>query len=489
MKILIYMPFADWIPHLATDLEIAAKHIDSGDDVHIIQCSGDLASCEPNPNHYSLRCNSCKSKRNKGLDLIKLPEENRHELALDKFNQSLEIPDFPTIQDLKDFQINNVDIGMAVTSTLISMVREPYPDVQYYKQFINKNLPMSLAVYNAMEYYLKEIKPDIFYLFNGRYAALRPALRAAQKLGVKTYVHERAGVLNRYSLTEDTYPHDLEYQKSQIEQCWNDERPIAEKEELARQWFEERRGGKDQSWHSYTKSQIKGNLPEDFDPTKRNIAIFISSQDEFESVAGWENPIYRDQIDAINSIINGNIDENIRFHLRIHPNLKGLKNTQTRELSKLEASNLTVIPAESSIDSYELMDACEKIITFGSTMGIESVFWGKTSILVGRSLYENVGGCYIPKTHDELIYMLNSNLTAKPNTGALKYSYKQAIHGHPYVYYSPESVRGGKFMGEYLTNPIITQMKSKILSVDLFSKLIFNLAYSIRKLTWKLRRT
>ncbi|KAF5423107.1 MAG: Capsule polysaccharide biosynthesis protein [Candidatus Methanocomedens sp.] len=488
MKILIYMPFADWIPHLATDLEIAAKHINNGDDVHIIQCSGGLASCEPNPNHYSLRCSLCRSKRNKGLDLIKLPEENRHELALHKFDQFFEIPDFPSIQELKEFQINNVDIGMAVTSTLISMVREPYPDIKHYKHFINKNLPMSLAVYNAIEYYLEEIKPDVFYLFNGRYAALRPAQRAAQKLGVKTYVHERAGVLQRYSLTEDTYPHDIEYQKSQIEQHWNDERPIAKKEELARQWFEERRGGKDQSWHSFTKSQVKGNLPKDFDPTRRNIAIFISSQDEFESIAGWENPIYKDQIDAINSIINGDADENIRFYLRIHPNLKGLKNTQTKELSGLEAPNLTVIPADASIDSYELMDACEKVITFGSTMGIESVFWGKPSILVGRALYENVEGCYIPETHDELIDQINLNLTTKPNTGALKYGYKQAIYGYPYKYYSPESVRGGKFMGVYLTNPIITQIKAKILSVDLFSKLIFNFAYSIRKLTWKIRR-
>lgn len=489
MKILLYMPFADWIPHLATDLEIAAKHINNGDDVHIIQCSSDLASCEPNPNHYSIRCRICKSKRNKGLNIINLPQENRHELALDKFHPSLEIPDFHTIQDLKDFRINNIDIGMAVTSTLISMVREPYPEIQHYKQFINRNLVLSLAVYNAMEYYLEEIKPDIFYLFNGRYAALRPALRASQKRGVKTFVHERAGVLKRYSLTEDTYPHDIEYQKSQIEQHWNDERPIAEKEDLARQWYEERRGGMDQSWHSFTKSQIKGNLPEDFNPAKRNIAIFISSQDEFESIAGWENPLYKDQIDAINSIVHGDIDENIRFYLRIHPNLKGLKNTQTGELSRLESPNLTVIPAGSRIDSYELMDSCEKIITFGSTMGIESVFWGKPSILVGRALYENVGGCYIPKTHDELIDTINQNLTAKSNTGALKYSYMQSIAGYPYVYYSPESVRGGKFMGVYFTNPIFTHMKARILSVDLFSKLIFNFAYSVRTLTWKLRRT
>lgn len=45
MKILIYMPYATWIPHLGTYLEIEAKHLDARDEVHIIQCSGDLTSC------------------------------------------------------------------------------------------------------------------------------------------------------------------------------------------------------------------------------------------------------------------------------------------------------------------------------------------------------------------------------------------------------------------------------------------------------------
>ncbi|TFH38359.1 MAG: hypothetical protein E4G94_12420, partial [ANME-2 cluster archaeon] len=251
MKILIYMPFADWIPHLATDLEIAAKHIENGDEVHIIQCSGDLPSCEPNPNHFRYRCVLCKSKRDKGLNLINLPAKNRHELSLDNFYRNLDLPEFSSIQKLKMFEVDNIDVGMAVSSTLVSMVRESNPDLTIYKTFINKNLQMSIAVYHAIKYNLEDIKPDVFYLFNGRYAAVRPALRAAQHLGIKTYVHERAGVLQRYSLTEGTYPHDIEYQKDQIEKYWNDEKPPPEKEEIARQWFEERRGGIDQSWFSY----------------------------------------------------------------------------------------------------------------------------------------------------------------------------------------------------------------------------------------------
>lgn len=459
MKILIYMPFAAWIPHLGTDLEIAAKHLDAGDEVHIIQCSGDLPSCEPNRSHTKLRCIACRYMRDKGLSLINLPEQNRHELALNDFFRYLDLPDFSSIEELKSFEIDNVDIGMAVASTFISMTREYNPNLSNFKNYIHENLLMANSIYDATKYHLQQIEPDIFYLFNGRFAAIRPALRAAQDLGIKTFVHERAGVLQKYTLSEDTYPHDIEYQKNVTKIFWDGGRPNTEKEEIAKQWFEDRRSGKDQGWYSYTKSQKKRKMPDGFDASKRNIAIYNSSEDEFASVEGWQNPIYKNQIDAINAIINADTDENIRFYIRIHPNLKGLDNTQTRELSELKGTNLTVIPTDSKIDSYELMDACEKVITFGSTMGIESVFWGKPSILAGRSIYEDLEGCYIPTDHEELIDLINIHLNPLSNLGALKYGYYQAYAGIAYLYYAPESLFKGKFKGIDLSYSVNTKMK------------------------------
>ncbi|AFV24561.1 hypothetical protein Mpsy_2357 [Methanolobus psychrophilus R15] len=486
MKILIYMPFADWVPHLATDLEIAARHIDAGDEVHVIQCSGELPYCEPNPSHLKLRCILCKSRSDRGLNIIHLPEENRHDLALNDFMTDLNLPVFSTMEELKSFKVGGIDVGMAVASSLISMVREPKIDVTQYRFFLEKNLMMSVAIYNATRHHLEIIKPDIFYLFNGRYVPLRPALRAAQDMEIRTYVHERAGVLNKYSLTENTYPHNLDYQKKEIDTCWDSEPDDAKKEKIAISWFEERRGGKDQSWYSFTKSQIKGNLPEGFNPHKRNIAIYISSQDEFEAIEGWENPYYRTQTEAIDSIIHSEINQNITFYLRIHPNLKGLKNTQIKELSELKAANLFIIPADSKIDSYELMDACEKIITFGSTIGIESVFWGKPSILIGRTTYEDVEGCYIPKDRNDIIRLIEQELNRPKRTGAIKFAYWQSVKGYQFLYYKPESVRQGTFMGKYLKNPHLQRIKAKMLANELFSKFLFKLAYLARKIKWKL---
>ncbi|WP_445475040.1 capsular polysaccharide export protein, LipB/KpsS family [Methanococcoides methylutens] len=487
MKILIYMPFADWVPHFATHLEIAAKHMANGDEVHVIQCSGGLLSCEPNPNHYRYKCYLCKSRRDKGLDTIKLPNENRHEIDFEKHSLDMDIPQFVSLNELKQFTYDDTDIGMAVAASLISMVRDSDPDVGRYSAYVEKNILMSIAVYNSIKNHLELLDPDIFYMFNGRFAALRPALRAAQKSGVKTFVHERAGVLQKYSLAENNYPHDIDYQKTEIEKYWEEDSQLIDKDKISSNWYEKRMGGADQSWYSFTKSQKKGSLPEGFDTTKRNIAIYISSQDEFEAITGWKNDIYENQTEAVVDLANSDVDEDIVFYLRIHPNLKGLKNTQVRELYQITSPNLKIIPAESKIDSYNLLMACEKVITFGSTIGIEAVFWGKPSILIGRAFYEGVGSCYMPKNKKELLDLINGYLEPGDKIGALKFGYWQAIRGESYVYYKPESVRGGAFMGVYLKNPLVEKIKGRILSNDLLSRLIFNSAYMLRKTVWFVR--
>ena len=72
------------------------------------------------------------------------------------------------------------------------------------------------------------------------------------------------------------------------------------------------------------------------------------------------------------------------FVLRVHPNLKFLKNTQNENIKKLvNNSNLIIIYPEEKLSSYELIRLSETIITFGSTIGIESTYMGKKSILIG----------------------------------------------------------------------------------------------------------
>ena len=83
---------------------------------------------------------------------------------------------------------------------------------------------------------------------------------------------------------------------AKILKYWEDYNNEKEKIDKAAYFFENRRNGNILSWKSFTDKQEKRSLPNEFDPVKKNIIIFNSSEFEFASVGPeWQNPIYKNQ--------------------------------------------------------------------------------------------------------------------------------------------------------------------------------------------------
>ena len=318
-------------------------------------------------------------------------------------------------------------------------------------------------------------KPDEIVVFNGRMALLRPVLRLAQSLGIQIYIHERSGDLSRYYLTRNTYPHDFNFMKQEIELTYSNS-PLSEDEKLAiaTEWFEERSNNHPQAWISYTENQRKNLLPNTLNPQNINIAIFNSSEDEMASIQGWENPFYDNQNDGIHQIVNAFQDINgIKFFLRVHPNLTKVYNSQTKFLNEIlsKISNLEIIAPESPISTYALLDACDAAITFGSTIGIEAVYRKKTSILMGRALYEDLGGLVLPDSHSNLVDIIQTYLITKKfpkvhssKTAFIKYGFFQKTYGEIFEYVKPKNAFSVRLQRHnerhYFVNP---SLASKIL--------------------------
>ena len=94
-----------------------------------------------------------------------------------------------------------------------------------------------------------------------------------------------------------------------------------------------------------------------------------------------------------------------------------------RTLIQLKHANLKIIMPEERIDSYALMESCEKIVTFGSTIGIEATYWGKPSVLLGACTYDNLDCCYTPKDRFDAVELIISPLKPKPKENCYPYAY------------------------------------------------------------------
>jgi hypothetical protein len=267
---------------------------------------------------------------------------------------------------------------------------------------------------------------------------------------VKCFIHERGCDIHHYELWENTTPHDLAHTDREIRKYWDANANNPERGAIAERFYTARALGASRSWHSYVKDQEIGLLPGNWNPAKKNLVIFNSSEDELASIGDeWRNPLYRNQLEGISRMVDSlkAYGESIHLYLRIHPNLKYVQNDDLKALLQMHGDHLSVIPPDDPVSTYALIKHADKVISFGSTVGIEAVYWGTPSILAGVTFYQNLGGTYIPGSHDELMEMINADLPAKDKTPALMYGFYLETFGTPYKYYRAMGLDEGTFKG------------------------------------------
>lgn len=455
LNILIASPCALCTPHFETELEIAQRALGEGYTVTYLCCDSSLPTCEFNYFHDEFRCDLCVRMRRDGLrllspEVVELPLLMLNEDDLDLVQKLKKT--FSDINELRSYFIDNFDIGWGVLSTLTGLLREPVPDLQdpRNKNMVENTLIAAAQVYLSLLNHFKAANFDEVYFFNGRFASLRAVMRACERVGITFFAHERGSDKDHYQLFCNALPHDVSHASLLIRKAWDNGAQNGDRDNIASKFFMESRNGVSLSWYSFTTTQTRGLLPPGWDSKKNNLAIFVSSEDEFVAInERWLNPIYLDQNQGIKQIIESLTGKrDFHIYLRVHPNLKGLTNSQTRFLYSLKAENLTVIEADSPISSYSLLEAASKVITFGSTMGIEATFWSKPSILAGRSLYEELDATYNPESHDELMRLIHSELPPKPKLGALMYGYYFVTRGDTFMHFHATGFYSGSFFSK-----------------------------------------
>ncbi len=421
----------------ASQIQAANEHIKAGDEVLYVTCGQALGSCNDNRKFNHLQCLFCKKRqlsRTKkfvpGLKNIRSIDEfvtAEIKQEADKITFA-----FQTMDELKAIQYEDIEIGYGALSSYISYTRniEALVGVGEVHQYIEDLLRMEVRMILAFKKILKDFGPDLMIFHNGRFAEYKPLLGLARNNHIDFVCTENlvSADGNRY---QDNYPngtpHNVNDRDRQIRWIWNLNQDAADREKTARSFFENRRHAKFAGDTIYTKDQKAGTMPDGWDETKENIVIFNSSEDEFFAIGSdcGVKSIFESQLAGIKAIAEHyQNDPRKHFTLRVHPHLKGLPFAYHQDLYKLKYDNLTVIPSDSTVSSYSLMDGASKIIVFGSTMGVESAYWQKPVINLAYAMYNLMDVVYIPKDQDELWKLIDEPaLQPKNPDHALPYGY------------------------------------------------------------------
>lgn len=432
MKVLYYTACSYFYPGYQVVLNQVMEDIKAGNDIYWAYCNKALSRC-----CYSasdpLRCGFCK------LGYKNLEKKLKEDVTFIPVNKHIlkdvTIPKLSNYGDLKAFEYKGVKIGHSILSLYISSTRNndgtTLPDT--LQQLIHQVVPELCGIADNAETLVDTYKLDAIKIYNGRLFENRFFYDIAIKRGIHFTSLEVSGGYGEpfYPMKyEGGLPHSVKLFTEKTFATWDESTETEEiKIRKGSDFFERRRNGKPTGDKKiYVKNQEKGLLPEGYDKNRYNVVIFNSSSDEIAALGGdWEESfrLFKTQYEACKYILE-NTPSDIQYYLRIHPNLTNINYSYHTDLYKLQDNfpNIVVIPPDSQISTYSLLDVADKVITFGSTIGAEACYWGKPSLLVGMSYYRYLGLSHYVASKEELIdAIVDKNIPVGNRLNAIKYAY------------------------------------------------------------------
>jgi hypothetical protein len=455
MNVLVFNPFGIGFPHVEMALEAIQERLDAGDRVAWIGCTAEMLSCELNHTHLKSRCDKCVARSRHGQRLLApaVPMRSFYEFVTEENKREARdlTTRFESTAELMQFRVETFDIGEATVSSYATMTKQPEVDFAGHRDWLDAFLRSTLLVYRAMQHYFDRNPTDQVYIFNGRTGTSRAALRAAESRGVPYVVRDAGRDPNHYAEYVNATAHDIAYCTRDMLRLWEEAAGDAEREKIARRFYEDRAaGGMAMSLPSYVTQQDPNRLPPGWDAGRTNVVVFTSSEDE-RTAAGpqWRNTVYGNQLVAVRELKEslGKLDGQVDVTVRVHPRLRATDTRHLREVLGLSGPRFTVLPPESPVHSYTLMREADTVVSYGSTMGIEAVYWGKPSVTAGPSRYQGLNATYAARSHDELVDLLNRKLEPTPREPALVYGFYCATLGKPYRYAKFRTIHHGTYRG------------------------------------------
>jgi hypothetical protein len=280
-------------------------------------------------------------------------------------------------------------------SLAITLLRDekPFRHPLLYPVIFVANLMRARSAFNLTADVIATNSPDLLVVPNGRFPYQKATTLAAEFIGVKLMYFE----FPMFSPTgyfigkfESTDRNEIQKEVKRREELGeNFRQPL----ETASAWIESRvlPGS---PVNPYAANWASSPSPEGNVPTHSYAATFFtSSQDEYWSLESWKGLGWRDQYEAFDSFA-----KNLKgmFALRVHPNFVNKSIGQARAelkriawLTKLHP-NMQVVWPEDSVNSYELAEKSERIVVFGSTIGLEASCMGKSVWCTGNSIYDRI---------------------------------------------------------------------------------------------------
>jgi hypothetical protein len=384
------------------------------------------------------------------------------------------VSEINSMEDLRKLDSKDLKPSSAISNCLTTLLSQNSLSFKKHGGLIKRVLSSYLQVYSAVQTASALENYDLGLIFNGRFLHERACWDALQNLGIKTLLFETTR--DRYFLRPEGF-HSRTTNQDYINKFWeNSKETLAERERIAEENYRARRYGKNK--YILMDEEKRTESHEYF-------AFFANSDDEaFGFWESWLQPL-GSQIDVIKKLQDlFDARQKELLLIRLHPNFANKSKEEQRKWSSIIPSAFSrVIGYSEEVSSYDVMANAKGVLTFGSTIGLESAFWNKPVAVLADCHYDELGVADKLANWDEVNrwleegYRLDSTLINQRHMAACKKPWFLHLAGEDFVHTSLKEIgnpgwgawEATSFKGIGLkTNFLIKKFSRAILRLKLF---------------------
>ena len=306
-------------------------------------------------------------------------DENWVQKHIEEFMQQLH--QIANISMLPSLQFDSIKPGAAIANEIITYSKDNNMNLLQNQELVIFLLRSYLEVYSHTLISIKVNRITRVHIYNGRFLHERASWDAAKRLDCEVLIFETTH--DRYQQRTEGFHNRVNNQKVMKEIWKNSKLEISKKINEASFWFKDMRS-------SVNPFMVKH--PKKFISDKKYFVYFSNSDDE---VVGfwdeWTEPL-GNQFDVVSKLIDIFSNQNTyRLVIRLHPNLLYKPPAVVKKWQSIKTNHNSVLiqPGE-KISSYELLDNCVGVITFGSTIGIEAAYYEKPVLVMTDCKYDEL---------------------------------------------------------------------------------------------------
>jgi hypothetical protein len=293
---------------------------------------------------------------------------------------------FETVDDLRNFTIDNFNIGALVHAQICGITQSTSYSVSKNIKLIEYFIELGINVYRRVLSDIDEIKPKKIVVINDRILNSAAAIYAAYSKGVDTKIIYWGSSPEKY----------IEYSKSLFSsnEWW---------ENINDNW--EKKNYTESDKHDFAKKFVKiySNLTDDSmkfqnhvikgngyrKKSDRRLVVFYSASEWEHSAVNHtqsKTHAFADQYHAFRELAEILIEQDWEVVLKLHPlkkdNMGRSKQNEWEIISDLE--RITILQKETTIDTYKLMEQSDLNIVWESSVGLECIARGLPLLVVGK---------------------------------------------------------------------------------------------------------